>query len=287
MVWAYLAAFGCALCYGVASVLQDVAARREKAGDKLDAKGLLRVTTQLPYLAGLALDGIGWVLSLIALQQLPLFAVQAIAASSIGVTVLLAAIVLDARPTSRQLWAIAVLGVGLLALALTAAPDDPRKVGSSFVIGVWVAVGVVAAMGAVAPRLARGDRAAALLGAISGLAYGGTAVCARALETDETVVGVLTDPLTWALIPFGLMGIGLFAAALQRGSVAVATATQFATEAVLPSLAGLLFLGDRAREGLAPVASAGFLLTVGAAVALALVSPAEDEAPTVQPAPAT
>ncbi|MPY93911.1 MAG: hypothetical protein GEV08_12850, partial [Acidimicrobiia bacterium] len=114
MHFAYLAAFGCAAAYGVASVLQDVSARKGQGGDHLDARGLVKVATDVPYLGGLGLDGVGWALSLVALQTLPLFAVQAISASSIAVTVLLAAIVLGSRPTKRQLLAMGVLALGLV-----------------------------------------------------------------------------------------------------------------------------------------------------------------------------
>jgi hypothetical protein len=170
------------------------------------------------------------------------------------------------------------MGVGLVALALAAAPDDPKPVSSGFVLAVWLAIGVVGAVGAVAPRLARGDRAASVLGVVSGLGYGGTAICARALEAEVGVGDLLRDPLTWAIIPYGILGIAFYAAALERGSVAVATASQYASETVLPSVIGLLVLGDRAREGWEVVAGAGFLITVGAAVVLTFVSPPEETA---------
>jgi drug/metabolite transporter (DMT)-like permease len=276
MAYAYLTAFGAAVCYGFGSILQSASARRVRGADHLDPKGLLNVTTRLPYLAGLGLDLVGWVLTLVALQQLPLFAVQAIAASSIGVTVLLAAVVLKARPNSRQLGAIGVMAIGLVALAVAAAPDDPKQVGRSFTVAVWLGIGLVAALGAVAPRVARGDKAASVLGIVSGLGYGGTAVCARALEADGGISDVLSDPLTWAIVPYGILGIALYAAALERGSVAVATASQYAAETLVPSLIGLAFLGDRAREGLQWMAAAGFVVTLGAAIVLTFVSPPEE-----------
>jgi hypothetical protein len=275
MVYPYLAAFGCALCYGVASVLQSSAARKVRGTNRLDPKGLVTVTTRLPYLLGLGLDGIGWILSLIALQELPLFAVQAIAASSIGVTVLLATKVLHSKPTTAQLAAIGLMFVGLIALSVTAEPGDPEPVGGGFTLGVWIGVGVVAVLGVLLPRLVEGDRAAALLGVVSGLGYGGTAVCARALEAEAGVGEILRDPLTWAIIPYGALGIMFFAAALERGAVAVATAPQFATEAVVPSLIGIAFLGDGARNGRVGLAAAGFVLTVVSAVVLTIVSPPE------------
>jgi hypothetical protein len=55
---------------------------------------------------------------------------------------------------------------------------------------------------------------------------------------------------------------------LQRGSVTAATAALFAAETVGPAAVGLAFLGDAARPGLAPLASAGFAVTLGACLAL-------------------
>ncbi len=229
----------------------------------------------MPYLAGLGLDLVGWVLVLVALQQLPLFAVQAISASSIGITVLLASVVLKTKPNRPQLASIALMAAGLVALALAAAPDDPEPVERGFVVAVWIAIAFVAAAGAVAPRLAKGDKAASVLGIVSGLGYGGTAVCARALEADGGIGDVLRDPLTWAIIPYGILGIAFYAAALERGSVAVATASQYASETLVPSIIGLVFLGDHAREGLGWLAASGFVITLAAAVALTFVSPPE------------
>ncbi len=275
MALAYLAAFGCALCYGVGSILQDIAAKRIEADTKLDARLLVRVTTQLPYIAGLGLDLAGWVLSLLALLRLPLFAVQSIVASSIGVVVVLSSVVTKRPPTSRQLVILAVLGVGLVALAATAAPDRPAPAPAWFTVALWVAVVVIAAAGVVAARTAAGDRAAALLGGLSGLAFGGAALCARAIEAHGRASEVPGDPRSWALLVFGAFGIALYAAALQRGSVTIATACQYALETLVPSLLGLLVLGDRARNGWAGVAAVGFVLTLGAAIALTLDTPAE------------
>jgi len=75
---AYLAAFACAGCYGVGSVLQSIAARRTATAAGLDPRLLARIATQAPYLVGTALDLVGWLFSLVAVRTLPLFAVQAI-----------------------------------------------------------------------------------------------------------------------------------------------------------------------------------------------------------------
>jgi hypothetical protein len=116
-------------------------------------------------------------------------------------------------------------------------------------------------------------RQAALLGVlgVSGLAYGGTSLCARALETDRTLRGLILNSLTIALVPFAALGIGLFATALQRGAVGVVAATQHATMTVVPAAVGLVVLGDHARPGFVPIAWVGFVLTVGAVLALTMV----------------
>jgi drug/metabolite transporter (DMT)-like permease len=268
MALAYLAAFGCALCYGVGSILQDIAAKRIEADTKLDARILVRVTTQLPYIGGLGLDLAGFILSLLALLRLPLFAVQAIAASSIGVVVVLSAVITKVRPGHRQLATLGVLAVGLVALAATALPDRPKAAPSWFAVAMWIGVVVIAGLGALVARSTTGDRAAAVLGGLSGLAFGGAALCARALEAHAHASAIPGDPLSWALLAFGGLGIALYAAALQRGSVTTATACQYALETLVPALIGLAVLGDRARNGLAGLALVGFVLTLGAAIAL-------------------
>ncbi len=268
MALAYLAAFGCALCYGVGSILQDIAAKRVAPDTRLDARLLVRVTTQLPYVGGLGLDLAGFVLSLLALLRLPLFAVQAIAASSIGVVAVLSSIRTRTRPSHRQLVVLVVLGVGLVALAATASPDRPTAAPTGFALAMWIGVVLVAGCGALVARTVTGDRAGAVLGGLSGLAFGGAALCARAVEAHGQLSEVVRDPSSWALLVFGALGIALYAAALQRGSVTIATACQYALETLVPAVIGLVVLGDRARPGWAGVAVVGFMLTLGAAIAL-------------------
>jgi drug/metabolite transporter (DMT)-like permease len=265
---AYLAALACAVCYGVGSILEDVAAKR--------TSGVTGAMTQPIYMAGLWLDLVGWLLSLLALQRLPLFAVQAAVASSVAVTVLLAALVLHDAVNGCQIAALGILGAGLVLLAVSAAPDTPTAI-SGRTEAVLIGSVAVVALAGWAARSTDGDRAAGALGAVSGLAFGGTAICARALEADNGLRAVVTDPLTLALLAYGALGLVLFAAALGRGSVTVATASQFAAETVVPAVVGLTVLGDHARNGLAPAAVTGFVLTVGAAVGLTLVSPPEQE----------
>jgi len=278
MELAYLAALACAVCYGVGSILEDVAAKRAA-----DVAGAMK---QPVYLAGLGLDLAGWLLSLFALQRLPLFAVQAAVASSVAVTVVLAAVVLHDAITRRQVIALVVMGAGLVLLAVSAAPDEPAAISDATTAALIGGVAIVGVLGWVAKSWP-GDKAAGVLGALSGLGFGGTAVCARALEADGTLWGVLTDPLTIALLAYCALGLVLFTVALERGSVTVATASQYSSETVVPAIIGLLVLGDSARHGLVWAAVAGFVLTVGASVGLTLVSPPDPQPGQAEAPPGT
>jgi len=272
MVFAYAAALLCAVCYGLASVLQSIGARRVEASEAIDARSLARIATQLPYLIGLGLDGTAWLLSLLALAQLPLFVVQAMVAGAIGFTVLFAALFQHLRPTARQIAFIVVLALGLLGLALSGAPEEARRTSPAYAWGMWVGVIAIALFGALVAKKMRGDRAAAALGCLSGLAFGGTALCARALVADVSISD-LRDPLLWGMLAYGALGLIFFASALQRGSVTVATAWLFTAETVVPSIIGLTILGDSARPGFALIAAISFVVTIVAAVGLTLVSP--------------
>jgi hypothetical protein len=58
----------------------------------------------------------------------------------------------------------------------------------------------------------------------------------------------------------------------------VVAAVTFAVETVVPAVVGYAVLGDRARPGFLPVAVAGLLLTLGAAIALSRHSEPEGAA---------
>ena len=104
---AVLGAVLAALCYGAGAILQATAARSQQVTGGLDVALLVRLVRQLPYVAGLGLDAVGFVASLVALRSLPLFLVQAVIASSVGVTAVLAwrflAVRLDRQECSGSL----------------------------------------------------------------------------------------------------------------------------------------------------------------------------------------
>jgi len=263
-----LGAVAAALCYGVASVLQAVAARRAPIGGNLDPRLLVRLARQLPYLLGITLDLLGFLASVMALRTLPLFFVQAVVSSSVGVTALLAIVVLHHRLGRGQVIALAALGVGLLLLAVSAQAESARPVSSASGWSLLGGVVVVFCLGAVAAR-SRGPAAAPALAIAAGLAFAGVGIAARALAIPPHLWRLCYEPLGWAVVAYGVLGMLLFAAALQRGPVTTASALTFAVETVVPAVVGVVMLGDRPRAGFAALAVVGFVTAIVGTVALA------------------
>ena len=153
VVFAVLCAALTSVCYGVGSVLQAVAAGRARTSGGLDLKLLWGLARSAPYLLGMALDALGFLASLVALRSLPLFLVQAVIASSVGVTALVAWRFLHVRLARRDAVGVVVLVSGLALLGLSAQPAAGDALPSS--AGWWGVAGiaVVASTGALAARM--------------------------------------------------------------------------------------------------------------------------------------
>lgn len=265
---AVLGAVVAALCYGAASVLQSVSARRTAGGAGLDPGLLVRLLGDWPYVAGLGLDLLGFLASLLALHRLPLFFVQAAITSSVGVTVLLAVLFLHIRVRRAEVASLVVMSLGLVLLAIAARPETAHPLSRAGQWAVLAGVAVVALLGVGAAWMPQ-PRGAIWLAIVAGLGFTGVGVAARALVVPHHLVRLLGEPLAWAVVGYGVLATLLFATALQRGALTTTVAVTFVVETVVPAAVGLTVLGDRARPGLSGVAAAGFVLAVTGAVTLA------------------
>ncbi len=274
MIWGLLGALGAAVCYGAASILQALAARQEQTAEGLDPRLLLRLVKSWRYLLGLGLDGLAFLLSIVALQTMPLFAVQAIVSSFLAITAVLGAIFLKMPLTRRDKIALTVVIGGLVMVGMSAAEDKAVEVSSGERWGILVAA---LALGVLAVPLGRltGAKGAAALGAVAGLGFGVVAIAARVLpEIGWTTLfsdipELLRDPATYALAVAAVVALLTYSTALQRGTVTQATAPLVVGETVVPAIVGVVMLGDVPREGWEWVAVVGFALAVGGALALA------------------
>lgn len=258
-------ALGAMTVFGIAAVLQGVATSRAVDVAVLDPRLLLHLARQPVFLLALALNGLGFLLHVAALQALPLFLVQAVISGSVAVTAVLSVRVLRVPLGGVQRLAVGLVVLGLALLAPTAEASEvlPPGSGSPLVLlGVVVAVALAAA----AVRSVPGSAAPVLLGLLAGAGFGVVAVCARLLP--DLGPGLLTEPLAYVLLVAGAVAYLVYSAAMQRGSVTTATAAMVVTQTVLPAVAGLL-LGDEVRAGLVPLAVAGFAVALVGALGLA------------------
>ncbi len=264
MTLALLAALVGTLGYGVASVLQAVGASRASGP---------AVMRHPAYLAGLACDGVAWVASLLALRHLPLFVVQSLLAGSLGVTVVLARIFLGVRLRRRDAIAIAVVVLALAVVAGASGAQSAHPVSHGFQLAmlIWLAITVV-----VTAVLYR-HGGSLPMASLAGLAFSGAALCARAVLSDGHWPHLLTEPLAWAVLGFGVVGALTYARSLERGPVGPATAVLWAVEVVVPGVVGVAVLGDNVRPGwMLPALLA--VVAVMAACAVLAGSPAEQKA---------
>jgi drug/metabolite transporter (DMT)-like permease len=279
MLVSLIAAVVAALCYGVASVMQAIAVREasNRAGLTGVDPGLVpRLLHQWRFVASVAIDTLGFLAQLVALQRLPLFTVQAMVAANLAVIAVLASVVIGVSLSWREWLAVTgvVAGVGLL--GSSAGAEGAHQAGAVFKIALIVATAVLGVCGLIAARLPNPARTL-LLGMVAGLGYGVLGVAARVLTGFEPLT-LIRDPAAYAVVAGGLISFVFYTTALEGGSVTVATAAVVLAETLPPALIGVIFLGDTTRHGLAPVAVIGFVIAVASALALARFGEAGQDA---------
>ena len=276
MLASLIAAVVAPLFYGVASVLQAVAVRAASRPAAAQGSGafaavnpglVVRMFRQWRFLASLGLDILGFVAQLVALNRLPLFAVQAMIAANLAVTAVCASWLIGATLGWREWLAVAgvIIGVGLL--GTSAGAQGAASVGDTFKLALIVAVAGIGLIGLAVARLPAPARTP-LLGATAGLGYGVLAVAARVLN-GFAPLHLIHDPAAYALAAAGIVSFLFYASALEGGSVTVAVAAVVLVETIPPAAVGILLLGDKTRHGLASVAIAGFIMAVICAIQLA------------------
>ncbi|MER5909883.1 DMT family transporter [Streptomyces sp. NPDC001982] len=270
-------ALGAALCFGTATVLQAMAARAAGSGGGGDTALLLRALRQWRYLAGLALDGVGFLLQIAALRSIPIYTVGAALASSLAVTAVVASRLLRVRLSRMEWGAVGVVCLGLAMLGLASGTEGDKGGSAALKYAMLGAAFGVLLLGAAGGRLAGRGRAL-LLGLGAGFGFGVVEVAVRLID-DVSPKSLLTNPATYALLIGGGAAFLLLTSALQRGSVTTATAGMVLGETIGPAAVGVVWLGDRTREGLTGLAVLGFAVAVAGALALARFG----EAPVTDP----
>jgi uncharacterized membrane protein len=265
---ALLGAAVAAIAYGTATVLQAIGVQRMAAIPDGAALWTRLVAGRL-YAFGLILDVLGFLASVASLRTLPLFLVESAVASSVAVTAVLAVLVLDLRLRHAEITALAVIGVGLVLLAVSAEPGPAHHAGA---VAGWVLLGtvaLVALMLLIGLRDANSARASLILATAAGAGYGLVGIAARALEVRHPWWRTAADPVLWALLAQGALAVIAYGFALHRGRVTTVAAITMVVETVFPAIVGLVFLGDAVRDHLTLLAVIGFVATLAGSLALA------------------
>lgn len=263
--WFFLGAM--IVAYGVANLLQSVAATRTTMHHTLDPALLLRLAGHRAYVVGIGCQLVGFVLAFAARRDLPLFLVQASVAAGLGVTALLGVLVLRWHLPRAELALLGLLFAGIAALVLAAQPAPSRQLGMAGVIALAVTLAVIGVVGFFAVRL-HGSPGSVALGALAGMAFSAAAVAARPLASTHSPEEFLSHPLLYLLVAHSIVGQLLLGLAMQRGSTTAAVAAMDAAGAVPAAIVGVLFLGDQIWPGRQWLAAVGFLVTLAAVIGL-------------------
>jgi drug/metabolite transporter (DMT)-like permease len=232
---------------------------------------------QWRFVVSMVIDLLGFVAQLVALQRLPLFAVQAVVAANLAVIAVLSTAVIGVTLSLREWLAVTgvVAGVGLL--GSSAGAQGASHPGIAFKIALIAATGAVGLCGMVAARVLRDPARTLVLGTVAGFGFGAVGVAARVLNGFAPLT-LARDPAAYAVAAAGIVSFVFYATALEGGSVTVATSAVVLAETLPPAAVGVFFLGDTTRPGLTPVAAIGFAVAVASAVMLARFGEA-DHAP--------
>lgn len=287
MVLGLGAALAAAVLFGVAAVLQAVGSRRVPTESEVDPRRLVRLVWALlrqpAFVAALVLNLLGFGLHLIALRLLPLYLAQSGIAASLVVTALLATRVVGDRLGTVEWVAVVVVSGGLALLAVSAGDAGAVDVNGEMTLGLVVGLAAIAAAGLLASRSTHAI-ATAVLGVLAGLGFAGVAISARLLP-DLALDAVVQAPTAYTLVASGSLAFLLYSLALQRGSVAVATAPMIALQTVTPAAVGVLILDDQIRSGWSAAALVGFLLTILGSLVLVRFERIRDHGDTGDPVP--
>ncbi len=284
MLIGVIAALVACFSYGTASVLQSRAARKSvgDAGHAGDAGPTLRSTIAAMlaplFLAGMVLDGLGFLGSLVSARLIPLFLSQTIMSANLAVTAVLSVVVLDVRLRARDWAAIATVLAALCVLGFSAGELGNTVPGRHMHWSVLAVSLLILVFGVALVRLL-GKKAAVPAGLIAGVLYGAMAVAVRIAHGLDPLRWheLISDPAAWAVVIAGAGGFYLFTVALQVGSVNGVAAALVMGETVIPGVVGVLLLGDVAKPGLGWLVGVAFATAVAGAVAIAIFGTAEPD----------
>lgn len=226
------------------------------------------------YVAGLTLDLLGWAMAAYALRYLPVFAVQAVVATQVALTVVGAHVLGVARAGRTQLLAAGgtVAGLGVVAASGATGRTSVDTNTVDVVLLVLFAVLLVA----IAPAVRAGSAAGCAV--VAGLAFGGVAVAVRSLhQRTGSLTELLAQPPTYAVPLFAGLGAVMMAVALRRGGPSAVAAIVVGVEMFAAGALGIGLLGDGIRAGWHVPCAVAMLVALAGLTVLARTTPSKHD----------
>jgi len=252
--------------YGLGIVAQTVAAQRADRRPGTGLGLLARLAKDRLYLLGFAGQVGGFGFAFLARAQLPLYLVQAGSSCAVGLATAFGLLVLKWRVRPVEIAVLLMMATGLILLVAASessvAKDIPTVPG-------LVLLGLPLLVIVSSSRAGRGANSV-VISVLAGTAFAVVAIIGRSVA-DDSLPGILLNPLTWLMIVAALVGQSCLAVALQRGTATSSVAAMDATTVVLTSVIGIGMLGDRITPGWEW--AVGFGMTLVVAGVLALGSP--------------
>ena len=263
-----------AVAYGIAAVLQHDATSKETPDHVMRLGLVARLARQPLWLAGNGLDGVGYVLQFMALRRGSLVLVEPLLVLSLVVALPVAARREHQRISLAALGSAGAIAVGLALFLGVARPGigHPRATAEAWVILSVVVAAVCSAAVVLRNRTTSQNRAAVLLAAGSGVAFGYAAALTAASGhlLDMGLLHLLTSWEPYALLVAGAVALILTQGAFHAGALRLSLPTLTVAQPLVAIAIGLCFGEHINTQGLAPLFELlGLAIVVAGVFALA------------------
>ncbi|EFC79259.1 DMT family transporter [Parafrankia sp. EUN1f] len=270
-----------AALYGVAPLIQAMAARREEAGTGLGLGLLARLATRPLWLVGLAVEAGSFLLEVYALSVAPVALVAPVMALDMIVFTLLARRLLGEH-ISRGGWSgvgLMVAGVVLLAYAFHHHAEVGSPAGNDVLLAFLVLGLIFSLLCAFGANLASARQqiagAALGFGLAAGVSYAIATLATRQIglavnerrNGDTTLIDLLSTPTPYLLVLFSVLALGLEQRGLQGRAAVIAFPVTSGVSAFLPVTLGLTLFDEPAPDGPRLIAFVISLVMVAAGIA--------------------
>jgi len=219
VIAAMLVAFASTCGFALSTSLQHRSAGQAPATAR-DSFGVLRfVVTQPPWLLGIAIGAVAFILHALALKLGAIAVVQPIMIAGVVLAVPVRTALDRSLPSRRELGSVLVTAVGLATFLVVANPvpstDPPDR--NAALLGTLLCLGVAAAVSKLSARVAHPRTRALLLGIAAGILFGLVAALLKLVvgELGDSPVDLLASWPLYALVGAGVCGMAINQRAYQ------------------------------------------------------------------------